>query len=75
MCGALKIPLSNGTFAKRLRPNSEKIILNSSTVIGNCNSLTAILAVICSVVPSIRIRTSYGYGLLHDFAISPTMFS
>lgn len=66
------LPLSQVTFAKRLRPNSVNLCLNSSTVIGKCNSLTAIFAVICSVVPKIRKRTSHGYGLLHDFAISRT---
>lgn len=68
-------PLSSGTLASRFLPNSLKCNLNSSTVIGKCNSLTAIFAVICSVVPRIRIRTSYGYGLLWAFAMSRTMLS
>lgn len=66
-------PGNRSRLANRFRHSAENRSRNSLVVIGSPNSVTAILALICSVVPRIRIRTSRGYGFPWSLAMSRTI--
>lgn len=66
-------PGNRSRLANRFRHNAENRSKNSLVVMGSPNSVTAILALICSVVPRIRIRTSRGYGFPWSLAMSRTI--